>query len=55
MIKIIKVSTTMRFELMRVTPSGFESDALTARPSCHIIKYKLNLLYNLIKIISEYI
>lgn len=29
-----KVSTAVRFELTRVSPLDFESNALTARPSC---------------------
>lgn len=30
-----KRSTATGFELVRVAPSDFESDALTTRPNCH--------------------
>ncbi len=30
-----KISTVTGFEPVLVTQSGFESDALTARPNCH--------------------
>ena len=31
----IKRTTATGFELVRVAPSDFESDALTTRPNCH--------------------
>ena len=36
-----KNTTATGFEPMRVTPSDFESDALTTRPNCLILKLKI--------------
>ncbi len=38
-----KISTAAGFEPTRVTPSDFESDALTTRPNCQIYIYELIL------------
>ena len=35
-----KISTVTGFEPVLVTQSGFESDALTARPNCHTQLFK---------------
>ena len=43
----VKNSTAAGFEPTRVTPSDFESDALTTRPNCQIYIYKFfNSKYN---------
>ncbi len=57
-----KISTAAGFEPTRVTPSDFESDALTTRPNCRthiiiflkILKCNIRMFYFYIKINELY-